>query len=519
MKVHISLIAKFTFATSLILLLFMGLLDGINLKNFRKPMIEYAIATAEQIADIITQSTFDAMLNNDKTALLHLIERIANGRNIEHIRVIDQNGTVVISNAKDEVGSVIGKYADECSMCHTPTSSGASSGSLNRSRIIVSKSGKEVLGFTKAITNLPACYTASCHFHDKDDTVLGFLDISISLEVLRQKSHEYRMEFVIFTCMLLLIIGVFLTLLIHYLVDLPVQMLARHSACVASGNLASRVEFDSRDELGELSSSINHMTETLESAENDLKEWADTLESKVEERSREIMQMEEQLRRSEKLAALGTLAAGVAHEINNPLTGILLYASLVKNDKKLDQSLVPDLERVISETERCALIVKSLLDFSRNSLPEKESISLEQIIDEVVTIFSMQPDFSRITVNKHYCGDLPPLSVDNSQIRQVFMNLVINAGHAMPNGGVLDISTYLSAEGTWVCSSIKDSGYGISEENLARIFDPFFTTKPNGTGLGLSISYGIVQNHGGRIEVKSVLMEGTEFIVMLPVSV
>lgn len=517
MKVRISLIAKLTFATSLILLVFMGILDNINLKNFRKVMIDYAASNAEEVADIINQSAYDAMMMNDKASLYHMIGRIAESKNIEHIRLINPHGKVVFSNIKEEIGSVIGKHADECIMCHNPASTGISASSTNRSRIISTRSGQEALGFTKAIYNQPACFAASCHFHDKNNTVLGLLDISVSLEMLRQKSHEYRLEFVMLTCLLLLMIGMLVTVLTYYLVDIPVQRLVRHSSMVSEGNLESRVHVSSRDELGELSEAVNCMTESLGKADKELKGWADILENRVEERSREIMLMEEQLRRSEKLVSLGTLAAGVAHEINNPLTGILLYASILNRDKRLDPDLLPDVERVVSETQRCAGIVKNLLEFSRESLPEKENIALGEILDEVVSLFHHQPDFKHIDIRKNYGRDLPNISVDPNQIRQVFINLVINAGHAMPAGGVLEISTYLSTNGKHVCAGLKDSGDGIPEEYLARIFDPFFTTKSEGTGLGLSISYGIIENHGGRIEVENRVGEGATFIVMLPV--
>ncbi len=518
MKIRVSLIAKLTFATSIILIVFMGLLDYVNLKNFRKAMIDYAVSNAEEVADIINQSAFDAMLTNDKTSLYHMIGRIAESENIEHIRLIDKKGKVAFSNIKGEIGAVIGKHADECIMCHNSASPGISAPSMNRSRLFITRSGQEALGFTKAIYNQPACFTASCHFHGKGDTVLGLLDISISLETLRHKSHEYRLEFVMLTCLLLLMIGALITVLTHYLVDIPVQRLLRHSNQVASGDLESRVLVSSRDELGELSESVNSMTESLGKAEKELKEWAISLESKVEERSRELMYMEEHLRRSEKLVSLGTLSAGVAHEINNPLTGILLYASILNSDKRLDPALKPDVERVISETKRCAGIVKNLLEFSRESLPEKEIATLDVILDEVVTFFHNQPDFKNIVISKKFSGGLPLISVDPNQIRQVFMNLVINAGQAMPNGGDLEISTYLSADGKNACSALKDNGNGIPEEILARIFDPFFTTKSEGTGLGLSISYGIIENNGGKIEVKSRVGEGTTFVVMLPVS-
>src|SRR6185369_10179011 len=175
MKIRISLIAKLTFATSLILLVFMGVLDNINLKNFRKVMIDYAVSNAEQVADVINQSAYDAMMKNDKTALYHMIGKIAESENIEHIRLIDKKGKVVFSNITGEIGSVIGKHADECNMCHNSSSPVLSTSSKSRSRIIYTRSGKETLGFTKAINNQPACIAASCHFHGKNDTVLGLL--------------------------------------------------------------------------------------------------------------------------------------------------------------------------------------------------------------------------------------------------------------------------------------------------------------------------------------------------------
>ena len=518
MKIRISLIAKLTLATSMILLVFMGLLDNVNLKNFRKVMIDYAVSNAEDVADVINQSTYDAMMKNDKTSLYHMIGRISASENIEHIRLIDKKGKVVFSNISGEIGSVIGKHADECISCHNAASLGVAASSMSRSRLTTTRSGKEALGFTKAINNQPACIAASCHFHGGNDTVLGLLDISISLEMLRKKSHEYRLQFVMLTCLLLLMIGMLVITLTHYLVDIPVQRLVSHSLLVAAGNLESRVPVTSRDELGELSEAVNRMTESLGSAEKELKGWADSLEHKVEERSREIMRMEEQLRRSEKLASLGTLSAGVAHEINNPLTGILLYASILNSDKRLDPALLPDVKRVISETERCAGIVRNLLEFSRESPPEIEVVAIDAILDEVVTLFHKQPDFRNIVITKSYSSNLPQISVDPNQIRQVFMNLVINAGHAMPRGGELEISTYRSADGKYVCAGIKDNGDGIPEENLARIFDPFFTTKAEGTGLGLSISYGIIENNGGKIAVESRVGEGTAFVVMLPIS-
>lgn len=518
MKPRFSLIAKFTLSTSLILLVFMGLLDNINLKNFRKAMINFAASNAEQVADIITHSTYDAMMKNDKDSLYEMVGRISKSENIEHIRLLDKKGIVVFSSNSNEIGSVIGKHSSACLMCHASDEAEITVPSENRSRILTAENGKEVLGFTRAIYNQPACSTGECHFHASGETILGLLDISISLDEMRKKSYEYRMEFILLTCILLIFIGALLTLLSHYFVDIPVQRLVRHCEMVALGNLQSRVQVSSNDELGELTEAVNCMTESLEKADQEQRGWADSLEEKVEQRSREIKLMEEQLSRSEKFASLGTLAAGVAHEINNPLTGILLYASLIGNDKRFDPALAQDLEKVVSETSRCAGIVKNLLEFSRESVPMKEMFFVDTIIEEVINLFHMQPGFQEIEIVRSFTDGLPAVLADPHQVRQVFINLVINAGHAMPNGGELKATTYLSSDRLFVCAVISDTGCGIPEEYLAYIFDPFFTTKGEGTGLGLSISYGIVENNGGKIEVESRVGKGTAFTVMLPVS-
>ena len=372
-----------------------------------------------------------------------------------------------------------------------------------------------MLGYTKAIYNQPECSTGACHFHNKEHHILGVLDITVSLEDLRQRSQEYRLQFIVMTCLLLLFIGVLITSMTQRLVDRPVQRLVQHTAKVSAGNLNARIPITSSDELGDLSEAVNDMTESLAKAHDELKEWADSLEHKVEERSQEITQMQAQLNRSEKLASLGNLVAGIAHEINNPLSGILLYASIVDSDKRLDPALKPDLEQVISECRRCAEIVKQLLEFSREALPHKDAVSLNNLLDKVIGLLQHQPSFQNINIKRCYDKELGQVFVDAGQMQQVFVNLFINASHAMPGSGEIGIVTSRSDDGG-ACVEISDTGCGIQEEDLQRIFDPFFTTKAEGTGLGLSISYGFVENNAGKIEVRSKVGVGTTFTIVLP---
>jgi two-component system NtrC family sensor kinase len=300
-------------------------------------------------------------------------------------------------------------------------------------------------------------------------------------------------------------------------VNYPVHQLLRHTQRVATGNLDSDVAFNSDDELGELANSFNIMTQNLRKARTELEDWGRRLETKVEERTRELTQIQAQLVRSEKLASLGELVAGISHELNNPLTGILVFSSLIQEDERLDPSLKSDLETIVRESQRCAAIVRGLLDFSRESVPKKELTSLNHIMDLTLTLVGNQAFFHDIIIHKEYSEQMPNVLADPNQMEQVFVNILLNASQAMEGRGNLTITTGTIQEGTWAYATVSDSGCGISADNLGRIFDPFFTTKENkGTGLGLAVSYGIIQNHGGVIEVESEVGKGTTFIVKLP---
>ena len=512
-----SLIVKLTLATSLILIGFMVLLDYINVKNFKKVMLEYSISTADQMAEIINQSAYDAMLKNDKESLYKMIDRIGKGKSVDHIRLIDREGRVAYSSIQAEIGTIIDESAEACVMCHKGGDPKLFASTMHRSRLFTDSKGNEMLGLTNAIYNQPTCAVASCHFHKENHKVLGLLDIEISMANMRQKTDEYHVQFFVVTCIMLLLTGGSLTFLTQRLVNRPVQRLVRHTSLVSAGDLNSKVPASSGDELGELAKALNKMTENLKLAHEELTGWGYSLEEKVEERTKEIKKIEVQLRRSEKLASLGKLVAGIAHEINNPLTGVLLYSSILTNDSRLDQALKPDLERITSESQRCADIVSRLLEFSREAVPRKEAVSLNALLDKVISLVHNQPTFNEISIIRDYSGNMTDILVDPNQIQQVFVNLFINASHAMPSGGTLTIHTCMSERDELACAEISDTGHGIDADNLNHIFDPFFTTKADGTGLGLSISYGIVENHGGKIEVKSILGEGTTFTIMLPI--
>lgn len=512
-----SLITKLTLSTSLVLLIFMGLLDYFNLANFKKVMHEYAVSDADSLSEIIIESTYNQKLEHDQFKITQLINWLGAGQGIEHIRLMNRNGRIIFSSKEEEIGTFVDKNAEACSMCHEGTEPKLTASSMHRSRIFHNREGKEVLGLARPIYNREGCYVAACHFHPENFKVLGVLDIIISLESLKHQIALYRYRFVGMTCILIFIIWLVLNLLTQKLVNQPIKQLVHHTQQIASGDLESRPAITSRDEFGELAGSFASMTVSLRKAQDDLTEWGMNLESIVAERTREIKKIEAQLIRSEKLASLGELVAGIAHEINNPLTGILVFSSLLTSDKRLDPALHKDMEMIVRETERCAGIVKGLLEFSREYPPQIEQTSLNAIMDKSLSLVCHQSSFHNIHIEKEYHTDLPEIPVDPNQIEQVFVNMLLNASQAMTTGGTLHIRTG-TADNVLASVEISDTGCGIPEESLGRIFDPFYTTKSRGTGLGLSVSYGIIENHGGKIEVKSEVGVGTTFIVLLPLT-
>ena len=359
---------------------------------------------------------------------------------------------------------------------------------------------------------------SSCHFHPPKQRILGVLDIIVSLENMHTMIGHYRNKIIFLTISLLLSISLAITFFTHRLVNRPVKSLLTQTKRIAKGDLDASVQNITRDEMGELSEAFNQMTASLKSARIELEEWGKNLEAKVEERTLAIKQIQNQLIRSEKLVSLGRLVAGITHEINNPLTGILMFANLTSDSPKLDPSLKSDVDVIINEAQRCAKIVKGLLDFSRESIPQKKPTSLNKVMDATLTLIGRQSSFHNIEIVRDYQPDLPLILIDENQIEQVFINMLLNASQSMPSGGSIHIKTYTENE-EYACLKITDTGAGISEENLEKIFDPFFTTKTDkGMGLGLSVSYGIIERHGGTIEVQSKVNEGATFTIKLPLS-
>lgn len=353
---------------------------------------------------------------------------------------------------------------------------------------------------------------------DITGNVIGILYVGI----LEQPYRDLKKE-VIRTFLTITFIGVILVILISYYIagsiTKPLQNIVSVTRKVANGDMSHEVKVNPRDEMGYLATSFNKMIGRLKNAREELEKWGRMLEQKVEERTKELQSAQDQILRSERLAALGRLAAGVAHEMNNPLTGILLFTQSLLKRTKDDPTIQEDLKVIEQEIIRCSRIVRSLLDFSRETKPKKVLTQINQVIESTLSLVENQADFHDICIMKELNPSIPTIPLDANQMQQVLMNIIINSADAMPGGGTLTIKSSLSSQDNFVEVKIADTGCGISKEVIDRIYDPFFTTKERkkGTGLGLAVSYGIIEKHQGFILVESEEGKGTTFTIRLPI--
>ncbi len=512
---RIKLAIRYTAISSIVLLIVMSISAYLHIDKVQKVFTEKAMQEADVLSEMILRDSHHLMLSDNNEQLQSMIEEIGRTPRVKRARILGKEGVVSFSMNKHEIGTALSETDESCSFCHLEGSKALVDVPVEkRTRVFSDDSGTQYLSITRGIYNEPSCYTADCHAHSSEEKKIGVLDLVVSQGQMADLAHVHHRDVIISTTVMLIVLS-----LCHYLVARkyicdPIQGLLERTQALSEGDLSARVENLSNDELGELGSSFNNMADNLAQAQIELQDWGNTLEQKVEKRTAEITDMQSQLLRSAKLASMGKLVAGIAHEINNPLTGILMFASLSSKTPDLPPQVKDNLDLIVSETGRCAKIVRGLLEFARESFPEKKPDSINRIIEHTLELVSQQAIFQDIDVRYRGGDGLPDLEVDADQIQQVFFNMFINAGQAMPNGGSLTITTDYVEQAKEVQIVIEDTGAGISQENLDKIFDPFFSTKAQkGFGLGLSVSYGIINNHGGRVDVKSHVGEGTRFSI------
>ena len=524
-----SLKAKVSLYLTAVLVAVMGLFVVLLIQQEREEQLQTLVTHMAQLSEVIARSTRYAMLLDEPDIVDKIIQDIGDQPGIKRVRVLRKNGVIAHSNEPAEIGKKIDQEAEHCSLCHEGAKPLKDIPNQKKWRLFETSGRHQMLGNMEVIRNDASCSSASCHQHPASQSVLGVVDITYSLDTVNETMRAHVVNMIVVSIGFIILVSVSVWWLLHRLVYLRLGDLEKGAKRLASGNFDSPIPVRGEDEFGSLARSTNAMMGALKKSRQDLEGWVETLEEKVRERTKELRLAEAEVARGEKLASIGQLAAGIAHELNNPLTGVLTFTSLMRKKMPEGSEEAEDLDLVIRETKRCASIIRRLLDFAREKTPEKALVNVNQLIDETVRFVERSAALQRIEIVMELDPDLPQLSVDPDLIKQVLMNILVNAQQAIEEHGRITVRSRLcrTRKPPGRCDStlpaieiaISDTGCGIPEANLQRIFDPFFTSKEvgKGTGLGLSVSYGIVRAHGGEIDVESTVGEGTTFRVCLPV--
>lgn len=519
-----SISAKLIVSMLTAVLVILALLGYLIIRLHRQDLEAATLANAEQVSDVISHSTAYYMLRNDRQGLYHSIGTMADGAKMIKVRILDQEGRVSFSTVPAEVSHVLDKKAEACYRCHAQSQPLMRLNRPDRFRIYRS-AGQRVLGIVTPIENQPSCSNADCHAHPADKRVLGVLDTNLSLSKADAQLAVSSARMMYYTAGAMLIVAVLCGVFVWRVVDEPLKALKNGTQHLAQGDLGYQIDVQSRDEVGDLARSFNSMSLQLRTATEEIVNWNSTLEDRVMEKTTELKRAHDHVLHVEKMASLGKMAAVVAHEINNPLSGILTYAKLLRkwvgsgqaaNEKQ--EEAMQCLDLIALESKRCGELIKNLLTLSRSAPMHVQPSDLNAVIDRCLLLVRHQVELAGIEVRPSLAVSLPPVPCDPAQIEQVVLALIMNAVDAMPQGGTLWLETRQTQDESEVEIKVRDDGSGIAPDILPHIFEPFLTTKESGhgVGLGLAISRGIIERHHGRIEVDSELGRGTTFIVTLP---
>jgi len=521
-KVLNRLSVRLIISISSILVIILSVYTYFIINNLDGYLTQTRFQSAYNISDIIKKSTRYSMLLNRREDVHQIINTIRTEIGVEEIRVYDKQGVIAFSTNSKEILNKVNLNDEACIACHNSSVPLKSLANQDKIRIYKNSQNKRVLGLINPIQNEPDCSNADCHAHSPKVNILGVLDVVVSLEQLDSIIQSSTRKVILASGFLIVIISFISGLFITVLVNKPIKKIREGIEEVGNGNLDYKIEIDSKNELGQVARRFNEMSSKLDDAYKEIKNWSETLNDKVSEKTDELKNIYEQVNQIEKLASLGKLSATVAHELNNPLAGILTYSKLITKKLQATQKdgehvkIIEYLELISHESARCGQIVKDLLIFSRSERDVFAKENLLNIIDNSVTVLKHHLDIHGITLVKEYDALPIELYCNAHKIQQALMSLLMNSIEAMPNGGKIIIS--LTLEKNNIVLRIIDEGTGISDKDLPHIFDPFFSTKEasNGTGLGLAVSYGIIANHKGKIEVEKTSNQGTTFRVVLP---
>ena len=467
---------------SITTLIIISVYSYFNIKSQTSILIAEVERHANQLSDAVKNGTRYDMLFNQRERIHQIINTMGEGTNIKDIRILNKEGEIIYSSNKNDIGTMLDKKAESCYACHAANKPLESISIKERTRIFrIHPDSSRTLGIINPIYNEESCWKSDCHAHSQSAKILGVLDVTLSLSEVDNQIKQSEIKELIFAVFSILSIGFIIGIFVKRWVDNPVNELVKGTNKVAIGELNYTIKQTGNDELGVLAQSFNNMT-------------------------RKLNEMRLQLFQSEKLASIGQLAAGVAHEINNPLTGVLTYSSFLLKRTKDNPEFQEDLGVIVRETKRSREIVKSLLDFSRQSTPKKNPSDLNDIINKAESVVLNQLKINHVELIKDLEPALPRITVDANQIQQVLINFLVNAVDAIgAKGGKITIRTSEIELSPWGITQIKSAvcpnGHNLIDESHRIDGLPSIKVKVrfgNNTGfIHLDPVYGKDNNHYG----------------------
>jgi len=488
--------------------------------------------SGDNIGSIVEGALYHSMLENNKSALQNTLDIINTLPGIDEVNMYDSSDSLVYSSFTRE--SEEGHSDPKCTRCHTNIRS-MFPGEGKTYRIINANSdclmnktedGSRHLLIRTPIMNESSCYLSSCHAHQESDTVLGSLIIKIPLKTQDDAIQKSSSEFFLLAILATILLVSFLLFFTQRRIKDPLNELVKVSVAVANGDKNIRLETkpNQLDDMRTVSEAFNDMLDNLQNATVELENWSQQLEYKVQKKTEELGTAQKELMHVERLASLGRLSSSVAHEINNPLSGILIYTKLLYKQASNPEiyaskreSMMRHLKLIENETKRCGDIVKGLLDFSRKDQDDFEPKHLHETLKETYELMMHPIKIANISFVTDFAAEFDFINCNPNQIKQAGIALLVNASEAVKENGEIVIRTKNQDKDS-ITFEISDNGSGIAPEDIPHIFEPFFSTKQDvsGIGLGLAIVHGIIQNHKGKILVKSEKGVGTTISINLP---
>ena len=509
---------------SIVIIALLSIQTIFTASRLKSDLVNELAQNTYSLSELIKNSTRYSMKLNLRNDVHEIVKNLGKQKGMETIRIYNKKGTIKYSIDFNEISTTIDTRSKTCNPCHVHAIPLGQLSINDRVSFEEDEEGNRSLILLNPIENGPDCYTAECHAHHADEKLLGILEVMVSMQEIKDIIDRNVANVITNSIIETLLIAFLIGLLITFMINKPLNIISEGMKELAEGNLQYKISIKSQDELGEVANQFNNMSSKLDEAYKEIKAWNVTLNKRIDEKTEELKAIYNQVIQIERLASLGKLSATVAHELNNPLEGILTYSKLIaKKLREMErdnefEKLLNFLDLIAEESARSGKIVKDLLLFSNRHDEELVEENLLKTIDKSIALINHHLEINNIKLIKDIEDKNLKVLCNPANIEEAMVSLLMNAIESMGSEGKIIVQILRKNNNAVV--KIIDEGIGISDQDLPHIFEPFYTTKSagKGTGLGLAVAYGIIQRHKGKIEVEKTSTKGTTFKVSIPLN-